>query len=259
MHRLNLSHWAIRHQPLVLFLIIMLAVVGAASFWKLGRAEDPSFTIKVVTITAVWPGASAQEMRTQVADPIEKKLQETPYLSKVETYTKPSFAAFQVVLKDTTPPSQVPSTFYVVRKKIWDLRPQLPSSLIGPNINDEYGDVDSILYTVTIDGDDYAQLKRVAENVRQQMLRIDDVAKVNVYGTQDEKIFVEFSGARLSNLGIPPQAIFDCLAKQNALNASGMIETEALRIPLRVSGPFDGVASVRQAPVEASGKVFRLG
>jgi multidrug efflux pump len=167
-------------------------------------------------VTAIWPGATAQEMQDQVADRIEKKLQELPYFDRVQTYTKPSFTAMQVVFRDFTPAREVPQLFYQLRKKLGDLRPELPRDLIGPNVNDEYGDVDSILYMLTGEGADYAQLKRVAEGLRQRLLKVPSVVKVNLYGVQDEKIFVEFSHAKLATLGIPPQALFDSLQKQNA-------------------------------------------
>src|SRR3954451_8240372 len=163
MKRFNLSAWAVSHPALVLFLIIALGVAGFFSYQKLGRAEDPFFTVKVVNVSVMWPGATAAEMQSQVADPIEKKLQELPYFDRVQTYSKPGFAAMQVVFKDTTPPREMPALFYQLRKKLGDLKPQLPAGVQGPNVNDEYGDVDSVLYTVTADGADYAQLKAVAE------------------------------------------------------------------------------------------------
>jgi multidrug efflux pump subunit AcrB len=226
---------------------------------RLGRAEDPSFTIKLANVTAVWPGASAREMQDQVSDRIEKKLQELPYFDKVVTYTKPSFTAMQVIFKDTTPPAQVPWLFYLLRKKLDDLRADLPSNLVGPDVNDEFGDVDSVLYMLTGDGADYAQLKQIAESMRQRLLKVPDVAKVNLYGVQDQRIYVEFSQAKLANLGVTPQAIFDSLARQNAVAASGVFETSANRIPVRISGALSGAAAVAETPVESGGRVFRLG
>ncbi len=259
MRRLNLSEWAVRHQALTLFLIIATLVAGAFSYRSLGRAEDPSFTIKLANVTAVWPGASAREMQDQVADRIEKKLQELPYFDRVQTYTKPSFTAMQVIFKDTTPPSQVPWLFYLLRKKLNDIRADLPANLIGPDVNDEFGDVDSVQYMLTGEGADYAQLKTIAESLRQRLLKAPDVVKVNLYGAQDQRIFVEFSQAKLANLGVTPQAIFDSLARQNAVAASGVFETQANRIPVRISGALSGAAAVAETPVEANGRVFRLG
>jgi multidrug efflux pump subunit AcrB len=259
MRRFNLSEWAVHHQALVLFLIIAIGVAGFFSYERLGRAEDPSFTIKVAVVTAFWPGATAQEMQQQVADPIEKKLQELPYFDKVTTYSKPSFAAMQIAFRDNTPAKEVPNLFYLTRKKLNDLKPDLPAGVIGPNVNDEYGDVDSILYMVTGDGADYAQLKKVSEGLRQALLKITGVVKVDIYGTQDEKIYVEFSHAKLATLGIQPQQIFDSLAKQNAITPGGVVETNSQRVSLRVTGALDGAQAVAETPVEANGRVFRLG
>lgn len=259
MHRFNLSAWAVSHPALILFLIIALAVGGFFSYEKLGRAEDPSFTVKVVVVTAMWPGATAKEMQEQVADPIEKKLQELPYFDKVQTYSKPSFTAMQVSFKDNAPPKDVPYLFYLLRKKIADVQPSLPTGLINLNINDEYSDVDSILYMMTGDGADYAQLKKAAEGMRQRLLKVDGVTKVNLYGTQDERIYVEFSHAKLATLGITPQTLFDSLAKQNAITPAGVVETSSQRVPLRVTGALDGARTVAETPVESNGRVFRLG
>ncbi|HWW48668.1 MAG TPA: efflux RND transporter permease subunit [Xanthobacteraceae bacterium] len=255
----NLSAWAVRHQALVLFFILALCVGGALSYQRLGRGEDPSFTVKLVVVSAIWPGATAEDMQTQVADPIEKKLQELPYFDKVQTYSKPSFTAMQVIFKDNTPPKQVPELFYQLRKKLSDIRGNLPQDLIGPSINDEYGDVDSILYMMTGEGADYAQLKKIAEAMRQRLLKVPGVTKVNLYGTQDEKIYVEFSQAKLATLGVTPQALFDSLAKQNAIVPAGVVETSAQRVPLRVTGALDSAAAVAATPIEANGRVFLLG
>ncbi len=191
MRRFNLSSWAVGHPALILFFIIALGLAGFLSYEKLGRAEDPSFTIKVAIVTAIWPGATAAEMQSQVADTIEKKLQELPYFDKVTTYTKPSFTAMQVAFKDNTPAKDVPELFYQLRKKLTDISGDLPPNLIGPSVNDEYGDVDSILYMMTGDGANYAQLKTIAEGIRQRLLKVDNVTKVNIYGVQDQKIYVE--------------------------------------------------------------------
>ena len=208
MQRFNLSAWAVGHSALMLFLIAMLGLAGLLSYRSLGRAEDPSFTIKVVIVSAMWPGATAADMQDQVADRIEKKLQELPYFDKVTTYTKPSFTAMQVAFKDNAPARDVPELFYQLRKKIGDIKDELPAGLIGPTINDEYGDVDSILYMLTADGADYAQMKKVAEALRQRLLKVKDVIKVNLYGTQDEKIFLEFSHTKLATLGITSDQMF---------------------------------------------------
>ncbi|MBR1235798.1 efflux RND transporter permease subunit [Bradyrhizobium sp. AUGA SZCCT0177] len=259
MKRFNLSGWAVSHPTLILFLMIALGVAGFFSYERLGRAEDPFFTVKVVNVSAIWPGATAQEMQTQVADPIEKKLQELPYFEKVQTYSKPAFTAMQVTFKDSTPPAQVPYLFYLLRKKLADVQGQLPAGLLGPNVNDEFSDVDSILYMMTGDGADYAQLKKAAEGMRQRLLKVPGVTKVNLYGAQDERIFVEFSHAKLATIGVTPQALFDSLAKQNNVTPAGTVETSSQRVPLRVTGALDGAKAVAETPVESNGRIFRLG
>jgi multidrug efflux pump len=259
MKRFNLSAWAVSHPALVLFLVMALGVAGFFSYSKLGRAEDPFFTVKVVNVSVMWPGATAAEMQTQVADPIEKKLQELPYFEKVQTYSKPAFAAMQVTFRDSTPPKDVPYLFYLLRKKLVDVQDQLPQGILGPVVNDEFSDVDAILYMMTGDGADYAQLKKAAEGLRQRLLKVAGVTKVDLYGVQDERIFVEFSHAKLATLGITPQALFDSLAKQNNVVPAGTVETSSQRVPLRVTGALDGASAVAETPVESNGRVFRLG
>ena len=259
MKRFNLSAWAVGHPALILFLVVALSVAGYFSYRGLGRAEDPSFTVKVVVVTAIWPGATAAEMQNQVADPIEKKLQELPHFEKVETYSKPSFTAMRVTFRDNASPKDVPYLFYLLRKKLADVQGELPANLIGPSVNDEYSDVDSILYMMTADGADYAQMKKVAEGMRQRLLKVPGVTKIDIYGTQDERIYVEFSHAKLATLGITPQTLFDSLAKQNSITPAGTVETSSQRVPLRVTGALDGAAAVAETPVESNGRVFRLG
>jgi multidrug efflux pump subunit AcrB len=259
MKRFNLSAWAVSHPALVLFLMLALGVAGLFSYSRLGRAEDPFFTVKVVNVSVMWPGATAAEIETQVADPIEKKLQELPYFEKVQTYSKPGFTAMQVTFRDSTPPKEVPYLFYLLRKKLVDVQGELPAGILGPVVNDEFSDVDSILFMMTGDGADYKQLKTVAEAFRQRLLKVDGVTKVDLYGTQDERIFVEFSHAKLATLGITPQALFDSLAKQNNVVPAGTVETSSQRVPLRVTGALDGAKAVAETPVESNGRVFRLG
>jgi multidrug efflux pump len=259
MKRFNLSQWAVARPTLIFFLMLALGAAGLFSYLRLGRAEDPSFTIKVANVTAEWPGVTAQEMRDQVADLIEKKLQELPYLDRIETYAKPGFMAMQVVFKDYTPASQVPQLFYQLRKKLYDIRNDLPVGLKGPRVNDEYGDVDTVLYAVTGEGANYHQIDQLVEILRQRLLETPGAVKVNVYGNQDRKIFVEFSEAKLAGLDVSPQAIFDSLAKQNAVNAAGVFETPANRIRLQVSGELTGANAIAAIPIEANGQVFRLG
>ncbi|KAF2991265.1 efflux RND transporter permease subunit [Methylocystis sp. MJC1] len=255
----NLSKWAVSRPALMLFLMLAIGVAGGYSYLRLGRAEDPSFTIKVANVTALWPGSTASEMRDQVADLCEKKLQTLPYLEKIDTYTKPGFLAMQVTFKDNTPPKEIPQLFYQLRKKLGDIKGDLPAGVQGPLVNDEYGDVDAVLYAVTGDGADYNMLDKVVEVLRQRLIETPDVVKVDVYGEQLRRIFVEFSEAKIANLGVEPQAIFDSLAKQNAVNDAGVYETSSNRVRIKVTEELKGADAIAAIPVPANGKVIRLG
>ena len=259
MKRFNLSEWAIRHQSLVLFMILLLGAAGIYSYLNLGRAEDPSFTIKTMVVHVAWPGATATEMQEQVTDKIEKKLQELPYLDRIESYSQPGASFIRVILTDKTPPSRVKELWYQVRKKVGDIRGDLPPGITGPNFNDEYGDVYSALYMLTADGMSLAELKTRAEDIRQRLLRVADVNKVDIIGERPQKIFIEFSHAKLATLGVTPQQIFDSVAKQNAVVSGGSVDTSADRINVRVTGAFSGAAAIAAVPVQADGQVFRLG
>jgi multidrug efflux pump subunit AcrB len=259
MGKFNLSHWAIRHPQLVAFLILVIGVFGALAYAKLGRAEDPSFTIKNVNVSAIWPGATSSEMQGQVADRIEKKLQELPYVDKIETYAKPGFTSISFVFKDSTPARDVPMLFLVLRKKMADLAADLPAGVLGPQINDEFGDIDSVLYTISGDGATYAQLKEVAEALRKRLQKLADVTKVDLYGEQGERIYVEFSHAKLATLGLSVSTVLDSLSKQNALTEAGEFQTDAQRVPLRVSGAVQGVAAIEETPIFVNGQTIRLG
>jgi multidrug efflux pump subunit AcrB len=254
----NLSQWAITHRALVLFMIIVLGAAGLYSYANLGRAEDPSFTIKAMIVGVGWPGATADEMQTQVADKIEKKIQELPYLDRIETYSRPGVSFLQVLLSDRTPPAKVKDLWYQVRKKVGDIKGDLPASITGPTFNDEYGDVYSVIYMLTADGLSLADLKTRAEDIRQRLLRVPNVNKVDFIGDQAQKIFIEFSHAKLATLGITPQQIFDSVIRQNAVQAGGAVDTAADRVNLRVTGGFNGVESIASVPVEANGRTFRL-
>jgi multidrug efflux pump subunit AcrB len=259
MRRFNLSEWAITHRALVLFMILVLGAAGAYSYVNLGRAEDPSFTIKTMVVNVAWPGATAGEMQTQVADKIEKKLQELPYLDRIESYSQPGVSFIQVYLIDRTPPGKVKDLWYQVRKKVGDIKGDLPAGVVGPNFNDEYGDVYSALYMLTADGLSLADLKARAEDIRQRLLRVPNVNKVDLVGERPEKIFIELSHAKLATLGITPQQIFDSVARQNAVTSGGSIDTSADRINLRVTGAFSGVDAIAAVPVQVDGQLFRLG
>jgi multidrug efflux pump len=259
MNRFNLSAWAVKHQALVLFLIIAISAAGASSYLHLGRAEDPSYTIKVMVIQAFWPGATAEEMQSQVADRIEKRLQELPYFDYVKTYSRPGVTVLQPVLKDNVPGRSVPDIWYQTRKKSTDIKKDLPEGVIGPVFNDEYGDVFSAVYMLSGDGVSLAELKDYAEIVRQRMLQVRDVSKVDITGTVDQRIYIEYSYRKLSTLGVSPQVMIDSIHKQNAMVPAGFVETGADRVPIRVSGAFSGAEAVAAVPIEANGVTFRLG
>jgi multidrug efflux pump len=259
MQRFNLSAWAIAHQPLVLFMILVLAGAGVYSYLNLGRAEDPSFTIKTMVVNAAWPGATAAEMEEQVADPIEKKLQELPYLDRIESYSRPGVTFIRVNLRDSTPPAEVADLWYEVRKKVADIRGSLPSGIIGPGFNDEFGDVYSALYMLSADGMSLADLEDVAEDIRQRLLKVADVNKVDIIGAQPERIYIEFSHAKLATLGVTPAQVFESVARQNEMVPGGSVDTSADRIGIRISGAFKGIEAIAAVPVEAGGRTFRLG
>ena len=259
MKRLNLSEWAITHRALVLFMIILLGAAGTYSYFNLGRAEDPTFTIKVMVVNVSWPGATATEMQAQVADKIEKKLQELPFLDRVESYSRPGVSFIRVNLSDRTPPAKVKELWYQVRKKVGDIRGNLPAGIVGPSFNDEYGDVYSALYMLSADGLTLAELKTRAEDIRQRLLRVPDVNKVDIIGERPERIYIEFSHGRLATLGLTPQQIFESVTRQNAVVAGGAVDTASDRINLRVTGAFNGVDAIAAVPVQADGRVFRLG
>jgi len=248
----NPSEWAIRHPALLLFAIVISAAAGIYAYFSLGRAEDPNFTIKTMVVNVAWPGATATEMQTQVADRIEKKLQELPYLDRVESYSQPGVSFIQVYLVDKIPPAAVKELWYQVRKKVGDIKNDLPAGVIGPNFNDEYGDVYSAIYMLTAEGLTLADLKARVEDVRQRLLHVPNVNKVDIIGEQPQVIYIELSHAKLATLGITPQQIFDSVARQNAVTSGGSVDTSADRINLRVTGAFSGVDGIAAVPVDAT-------
>jgi multidrug efflux pump subunit AcrB len=258
MERFNLSAWGVRNGALTLFAILMLAALGAGAYLRLGRAEDPSFTIKVMVVSAAWPGATAEEMQAQVADRIESRLQDLPWLERLETYVRPGNAVTTVVLRDTTPPREVAGLWYQVRKKVGDIAGTLPAGVRGPFFNDEYSDVYSAVLALT--GADNPELVRQAERIRLRLLRLPGVEKVAIQGEIEQRIFVEASHARLATLGIAPSAILDALARHNPVAPAGVVETGATRVHLRVGAGLDGLAAIRAVPVSAGeGRTLRLG
>lgn len=226
--------------------------------FKLGRAEDPAFTVKVMTVVSVWPGATAQEMQDQVAEKIEKRLQELRWYDRAETYTRPGMAFTTLTLLDSTPPSQVPDEFYQARKKIGDEAMPLPSGVIGPMVNDEYSDVTFALFALKAKGEPQRVLARDAESLRQRLLHVPGVKKVNIVGEQPERVYVEFSHERLATLGISPQTVFAALNDQNALTAAGSVETRGPQVFIRLDGAFDELQKIRDTPVVAQGRTLKL-
>jgi len=256
--RFNLSALAVRERSITLFLIFLISVAGIVSFFKLGRAEDPPFTIKQMTIVTAWPGATAQEMQDQVAEPLEKRMQELRWYDRTETYTRPGLAFTMVSLLDSTPPSAVQEEFYQARKKVGDEARKLPAGVIGPMVNDEYADVTFALYALKAKGEPQRLLVRDAEALRQQLLHVAGVKKVNIIGEQPERIFVSFSHDRLATLGVTPQDIFAALNSQNLLTPAGSIETKGPQVFVRVDGAFDTLEKIRQTPIVAQGRTLKL-
>lgn len=256
--RLNLSALAVRERAITLFLIFLISAAGILAFAKLGRAEDPPFTIKQMTIVTAWPGATAQEMQDQVAEPLEKRMQELRWYDRTETFTRPGLAFTMVSLLDSAPPSQVQEEFYQARKKISDEARKLPAGVIGPMVNDEYADVTFALFALKAKGEPQRQLVRDAEGLRQQLLHVAGVKKVNIIGEQPERIYVSFSHDRLATLGVAPQDIFAALNSQNVLTPAGSIETKGPQVFLRVDGAFDTLEKIRQTPIIAQGRTLKL-
>ncbi|MNY96987.1 Cobalt-zinc-cadmium resistance protein CzcA [compost metagenome] len=254
----NLSALAVRERGITLFLIFLISIAGIVAFFKLGRAEDPAFTVKVMTIVTAWPGATAQEMQDQVAEKIEKRMQELRWYDRTETYTRPGLAFTTLTLLDSTPPSQVQEEFYQARKKANDEMSNLPSGVIGPLVNDEYADVTFTLYALKAKNEAQRLLVRDAETIRQQLLHVPGVKKVNIIGEQPERIYIEFSHERLATLGVNPQDVFAALNNQNVLTPAGSIETKGPQVFVRLDGAFDKLQKIRDTPITAQGRTLKL-
>ncbi len=255
---LNLSALAVRERSITVFLIFLIAVAGTLAFFQLGRAEDPPFTVKQLTVITAWPGATAQEMQDQVAEPLEKRLQELKWYDRTETYTRPGLAFTMVSLVDRTPPSQVQEEFYQARKKLQDEALKLPAGVIGPMVNDEFSDVTFALFALKAKGEPQRLLVRDAEALRQRLLHVAGVKKVNIIGERAERIFISFSHDRLATVGVSPQDIFAALNSQNALTPAGSIETNGPQVFLRVDGAFDKLAKIRDTPLAIQGRTLKL-
>ncbi|UDM49182.1 efflux RND transporter permease subunit [Cupriavidus sp. MP-37] len=239
--RFNLSRWALEHQPLTRYLLVVLLLGGLLAFFQLGQDEDPPFTFRVMVVQAFWPGATAEQIAIQVTDKIERQLQEVPYADKIRSFSKPGETTVIFQLKDTSPARETAQVWYTVRKKIGDIQQTLPAGVRGPFFNDEFGDVYGTIYALSADGFNYKELREYADLVRQELLRVPSVAKVSLIGLQDEKVYIEFNQARFAQLGLDINAIADQISQQNNLTGSGVLVTPSDNLQVRVSGQFASV------------------
>ena len=256
----NLSRWAIDHAPLTKFLMIVLMVLGTNAFFQLGQDEDPPFTFRLMVVRAFWPGATAQQMAEQVADKVERTLQEVPHADKIRSYSKPGESTILFQVKDSTKAAEVANIWYTVRKKVGDIRGTLPAGVQGPFFNDEFGDVFGVIYALESDGFSDAEVKSFADDVRQKLLRVTDVNKVELMGVQDEKLYIEISQKRLSQLGLDMNQVLAQLGQQNAVEGAGTIQTPLDVVQVRVAGQFQAAEQLRAMPIRgSSGSQLRLG
>ena len=256
--RFNLSEWALRNRQMVLYLMILLAVVGALSYTKLGQSEDPPFTFKAMVIRTLWPGASAEEVARQVTDRVEKKLMETGDYERIVSFSRPGESQVTFVARDSLVSARLPELWYQIRKKIGDIRQTLPTGVQGPFFNDEFGTTFGNIYALTGEGFDYAVLKDYADRIQIQLQRVKDVGKVELLGLQDEKIWIELSNVKLATLGLPLQAVQQALEAQNAVVAASFFETPSERIQLRVTGRFQTVEQIRDFPIRVGDRTLRI-
>src|SRR5687768_5038867 len=255
----NLSAAALKYRQLTLFFLAVVAIGGSAAYFQLGQREDPDFAFRAMVVRTLWPGATSAQVDRQITDRIEKKLQETPYFKWTRSYSKPGESLIILELLDTAAPKEVPDIWYQVRKKVGDIRHTLPVEALGPFFNDEFGDVYGSIYAFTADGFTLSELRDYAERVRQEVLRLPDVAKVELIGLQDDRIYVELSSKRLAALGIDPQMIGQALAAQNAILPPGSVETRQNSVALRVTGQLDSVQAISDLLLRTGGQTFRLG
>jgi multidrug efflux pump subunit AcrB len=259
--RFNLSRWALQHPALTRYLMVVLMLLGAAAYFQLGQDEDPPFTFRAMVVRVFWPGATAQQVAEQVTDKIERTLQEVPYSDVIRSYSKPGEALIILQIKDSSKPNEVPNVWYSVRKKVGDMRGTLPAGVVGPFFNDEFGDVYGVIYALEADsGYSYAEVKTFADDVRQQLLRVPDVAKVELFGVQDEKLYVEISQKRLAQLGLDLNQVLAQLGQQNAVESAGAVQTPLDIVQVRVGGQFEAVQQLRDMPIRgAGGNQLKLG
>ncbi|MHA6494294.1 efflux RND transporter permease subunit [Pseudomonas borbori] len=255
----NLSAWALRNRQIVLYVMLLLAVVGALSYSKLGQSEDPPFTFKVMVVKTNWPGASAEEVSRQVSERIEKKLMETGDYEKIVSFSRPGESQVMFIARDSMRSVDIPDLWYQVRKKVNDIRHTLPQGIQGPFFNDEFGTTFGNIYALTGEGFDYAVLKDYADRIQLQLQRVKDVGKVELIGLQDEKIWIELSNTKLATLGLPLAAVQQALEEQNAVATAGFFETATDRVQLRVTGRFESVEEIRDFPIRVADRTFRIG
>ena len=256
----NLSKWALDHAPLTRYLMLVLMLLGAFAYFQLGQDEDPPFTFRAMVVRTYWPGATAQQVAEQVTDKLERTLQEAPYADKIRSYSKPGESQIIFQIKDSSKASEVANVWYTVRKKIGDMRGTLPAGVQGPFFNDDFGDVYGVIYALESEGFSYAELKTLADDVRQQLLRVKDVAKVDQFGVQDEKVFIEISQKRLAQLGLDFNAVLQQLGSQNAVESAGTIQSPLDVVQVRVGGQFTNVDQLREMPIRgSSGNQLKLG
>ncbi|MDH5338932.1 MAG: efflux RND transporter permease subunit [Rubrivivax sp.] len=249
--RFNVSRWALERPALTRYLLIVLLLLGGAAYFQLGQDEDPPFTFRVMVVQAFWPGATALQMAEQVADKVEKTLQEVPYADVIRTYTRPGEMVTLLQLKDNSLPHEVPNVWYQVRKKIGDMRNTLPQGVIGPVFNDDFGDVYGTIYALSADGFSRDELRAFAESVRQQLLKVPDVSKVALFGVQAEKVFVEISHKRLAQLGLDMNQVIAQIGAQNAVEGAGLMNAGLESLQVRVGGQFITVDELRRLPIRS--------
>ena len=258
--KFNLSRWALEHPALTRYLMVALLVLGVAAYFQLGQDEDPPFTFRAMVVRSYWPGATAQQMAEQVTDKIERTLQEVPYADKIRSYSKPGESLIIFQLKDSSPPHEVPQVWYTVRKKVGDMRATLPQGVMGPFFNDEFGDVFGVIYALSGEGYTPAELKLEADRVRQRLLRVPDVAKVELFGVQDEKVFIEISHRKLAQMGLDMPSVLAQLGQQNAVESAGTVLSSQDVVQVRVAGQLRSLEDLRAMPIRgASGAQLRLG
>jgi multidrug efflux pump subunit AcrB len=249
--RFNISRWALEHPALTRYLMIVLLALGVAAYFQLGQDEDPPFTFRAMVVQATWPGASAQQMAEQVTDRIEKTLQEVPYADKIRSYTKPGESVTLLQLADSSPAREVANSWYQARKRIGDMRHTLPAGVVGPVVNDDFGDVYGSIFALSADGFTAEELRVFADRVRQRLLKVPDVAKVETFGAQAEKIFVEISQKRLAQMGLDMNQVIAQLGAQNAVEGAGVLNAGSENLQVRVAGPFNSVDELRRFPIRA--------